>query len=234
MKNVSFSFYSQEKIALVGANGSGKTTIVKLLLRFYDPVEGQILMDGKDIREYTLQSIRSHFSTVFQDYCNYAFNIKESVTLSDISQADDDRRVIAALVQSGANSFTEQFPQGLNTYLTRRYDESGQELSVGQWQKIAIARGFFREADIYILDEPSASLDAQSEDEVFHMFETLYDGKGAVLISHRLSNIHMCDLIIVIKNGHLVEKGSHEELIKANGVYAYMYRLQADKYNCTW
>ena len=230
LKNVSFSFTSRQKIALVGANGSGKTTIVKLLLRFYDPVEGQILMDGKDIREYTPDSVRRRFSTVFQDYSNYAFTVKESVSLSDAGKANEEALVLDALKRSGADSFTSRFPQGLETYLTRRYDESGQELSGGQWQKMAIARAFFRKADIYILDEPSAALDAKSEDEVFRMFQTMYAEGGAVLISHRLSNIHLSDVIFVLDNGALAEMGNHEALMKEDGVYAQMYKLQAEKY----
>ena len=232
LKNVSFSFHSKQKIAFVGVNGSGKTTIVKLLLRFYEPVKGQILVNGKDLREYGIDSFRCHFSTVFQDYSNYAFTVKESVSLSDIGRADDGNRVMEALRQSGADAFTVDFLYGVDTYLTRRYEENGQELSGGQWQKMAIARAFFREADIYILDEPSASLDAKSEDEVFGMFHEMYEGKGAVLISHRLSNVHLSDLIFVLDNGSLVEKGTHGELMKEDGVYAQMYRLQAEKYHC--
>lgn len=230
LKNICFSFDSQQKISLVGENGSGKTTVVKLLLRFYDPTEGQILIDGRDIREYTIESIHRHFSAVFQDYSNYAFNVRESVSLSDVGRIGEEERIADALKQSGAEEFVGRFPQGIDTYLTRRYDESGQELSGGQWQKIAIARAFFREADIYILDEPSAALDAQSEDEVFRMFRTMYEGKGAVLISHRLSNVHLSDKILVLDKGSLAEAGHHEELMKLDGVYAHMYRLQAEKY----
>ena len=151
--------------------------------------------------------------------------------MSDINRADDGGRVMEALRQSGADAFTADFPYGVDTYLTRRYEENGQELSGGQWQKIALARAFFREADVYILDEPSASLDAKSEDEVFRMFHKLYEGKGAVLISHRLSNVHLSDLIFVLDNGFLAESGTHEELMAAEDVYAYMYRLQAEKYH---
>ncbi len=230
LKNVSFSFHSRQKIALVGANGSGKSTVVKLLLRFYDPVEGQILVDGKDIREYGLASYRRHFSTVFQDYSNYAFNVRESVGLSDVSRANDEAGILAALRESGADAFVSGFPQGLDTYLTRRYEENGQELSGGQWQKMAIARACFRKADIYVLDEPSAALDAQSEDEVFRMFHAMHEGKGAVLISHRLSNVHLSDMILVLDHGTLAEQGTHKELMAADGAYAHMYRLQAEKY----
>jgi len=231
LSNVSFTMHSSQKIALVGANGSGKSTIIKLLLRFYDPVKGQILMDGKDIREYTVESVRRRFSAVFQEYCNYAFTVKESVSLSDINNANSIEDLKMALEQSGADSFVKRFPDEENTYLTRRYDDSGQELSGGQWQKIAIARAFFRKADIYILDEPSASLDAQSEDEMFGMFEKLYAGKGAFLISHRLSNVHLCSSILVMEDGALIEAGIHKELMEAEGVYAHMYRLQAQKYD---
>lgn len=231
LKDVSFSFHSKQKIALVGVNGSGKTTIVKLLLRFYEPVEGQILVNGKDVKEYALDSFRSHFSTVFQDYSNYAFTVKESVSLSDIGRSDDGDRVMEALRKSGADVFTVDFPYGMDTYLTRRYEENGRELSGGQWQKIALARAFFRDADIYILDEPSASLDAKSEDEMFGMLHAMYEGKGAVLISHRLSNVYLSDLIFVLDNGSLVESGTHGELMAADGAYAHMYRLQAEKYH---
>lgn len=231
LKDVSFSFGSWQKIALVGANGSGKTTIVKLLLRFYDPTEGQILIDGRELREYNLDSVRRCFSTVFQDYSNYAFTVKESVSLSDVSRAGSEESVMDALRESGADEFVSRFPQGMDTYLTRKYDEGGQELSGGQWQKLAIARAFFREAAIYILDEPSAALDAQSEDEVFRMFRALYEGRGAVLISHRLSNVHLSDLILVLDRGGLAEMGNHQELMAMDGIYAHMYRLQAEKYN---
>lgn len=230
LKNVSFTFHSRQKIALVGANGSGKTTIIKLLLRFYDPVEGQILMDGIDIREYTLDSVRRCFTTVFQDFSNYAFTIRESVSLSDVNQASDEERIREAIKKSGIDDFITRFPKGLDTYLTRRYDESGEELSGGQWQKMAIARAFFRKAHIYILDEPSSALDAQSEDEVFRMFSKMYAGGGAVLISHRLSNVHLSDLILVLNKGLLVEIGTHEKLMEDNGLYAHMYQLQAEKY----
>lgn len=231
LKNVSFTIHSFQKVALVGENGSGKTTIIKLLLRFYDPVEGQILINGRDIREYELDSVRRCFSTVFQDYCKYAFNVKESVSLSDICHANDVKKIKTALSKSRVDAFTVSLPHGLDTYLTRRYDESGIELSGGQWQKMAIARAFFREASFYILDEPSASLDAQSENEVFTAFQELYAEKGVILVSNRLSHIHLYDMILVMNNGSLAESGRHYDLMKANGIYAHMYRLQTEKYD---
>lgn len=229
LDNVSFRISSKEKVALVGTNGSGKTSLVKLLLRFYEPTEGEILINGEDIRKYSKKSIRRHFSPMFQDYFNYAFTAGEDISLSDLQYESDEAKKLDAARKSGAYDFIKDFPEGMDTFVTRQYEE-GEELSGGQWQKIALARTFFRDAEMYILDEPSSALDAESEDELFRHFEELYKDKGALLISHRLSNVKNCDRIIVIDDGKICEEGTHSELMDANGKYAYMFNLQAEKY----
>ncbi len=230
LENLNFKLNSNQKIALVGVNGSGKTSIIKLLLRFYDPNEGTILIDNKDIREYTIESLRKCFSPMFQDYCNYAFTVRENVSLSDYNGSEDEDKIYYSLNKSGAEGFVNNFPEKINTYLTRQY-EDGEELSGGQWQKIALSRTFFRDTVMYILDEPSSALDAEAEDELFRQFEDLYKDKGAILISHRLSNVKSADKIIVIDNGKVIEQGTHKELMSLDKKYAHMYKLQAQKYN---
>lgn len=230
LKNLSFKIRSDQKIALVGVNGSGKSSIIKLLLRFYDPEEGVILINDKDIREYTIESVRKCFSPMFQDYCNYAFTVSEDVSISNYNESHNEEKVQYALYKSGAYEFVEKFPDKLNTYLSRQYEE-GEELSGGQWQKIALSRMFFQNAEMYILDEPSSALDAESEDELFRKFEELYKDCGAILISHRLSNVKTADNILVIGEGRIIERGNHKELMKLNGKYARMYNLQAKKYS---
>lgn len=229
LKNVSFKINSREKIALVGTNGGGKTSIIKLLLRLYDPSEGEILINGTDIREYDVNSIRRCFSPMFQNYFNYSFTAGENISLSDLEYVNDDVKKKYAAEKSGASEFINEFHDEMDTYLTREY-EDGEELSGGQWQKIALARTFFRNAEMYILDEPSSALDAESEDELFRHFDELYKDKGAVLVSHRLSNVKNCDRIIVVDNGTIIESGSHKDLIDKNGKYASMFNLQLQKY----
>jgi ABC-type multidrug transport system fused ATPase/permease subunit len=230
LKNLSFTIDSKEKTALVGINGAGKSTIIKLLLRFYEATEGEILINGINIKEYKLESLRSRFSVMFQDYANYAFTVKENIVFSDLKNKDDESKIKDACKKSGFDSVVNKFDTGLNTFLTREFEEDGQELSGGQWQKLAIARTFFKDGDVIILDEPSAALDAESEHHVFKMFAELCKGKGAIFISHRLSNVVMADKIIVLEDGKVVESGSHSSLIKLKGKYAYLFNLQAEKY----
>ncbi len=231
LKNIHLHFSSKDRIAFVGINGSGKSTMIKLLLRLYDPDEGSILINGVDIREYSIRSVRDSFGVLFQDYCNYAFSVKDSVTLSNIKEKADTDQIYKALEQSGAAQFVSQFKNGLDTYLTRQYEETGEELSGGQWQKIALARTFFKtDSKMIILDEPSAALDPQAEHDLFERFRELYREKGAIFISHRLSNIMAADKIVVIENGEITEQGNHEQLMDANGRYAYLFRLQAKNY----
>ena len=231
LKNVSFTINSPEKVALVGVNGSGKTTIIKLLLRFYDPTEGSILLNGIDIKNYSIEDYRKSFSTMFQDYSRYSFTAAESIALSDYDHMGDEERIAAAVRKSGADSVIGKLKNGVHTHLTRQFDKDGAELSGGEWQKIALARTFFHEPLLFILDEPSASLDAESEDELFKKFEELYADKGAILVSHRLSNVTGVDTVLVLDKGELIEEGSPNELLKRNGKFAHMFGLQAGRYN---
>ena len=229
LNNISFKIKSDEKNALVGVNGSGKTSIIKLLLRLYEPDEGEILINGKNVNEYSIESIRKCFSPMFQNYFNYAFMAKEDIALSDLEHENDLDAIINASKKSGSHEFIDEFEDKYETYLSRQFGD-GRELSGGQWQKVALARAFFREAEIYILDEPSAALDAESEDQLISKFEELYKDKGAILVSHRLSNVKNCDKIIVIDAGVIIEEGTHQELMELDGKYAHMYNLQAQKY----
>ncbi|NLB78206.1 MAG: ABC transporter ATP-binding protein [Clostridiaceae bacterium] len=230
LKDLNFSIFQNEKVALVGLNGAGKSTIVKLVLRYYDPTEGKILVNGIDIREYDIEQYRSHFSVMFQDYANYAFTVRDNITMSDLDYREDIVKLNNAIERSGVQSVVNKYSAGLDTYLTRQFEEEGEELSGGEWQKICLARTFFREGDIIILDEPSAALDPEAEHQVFKKFAELCEGKGAIFISHRLSNVTMADRIIVLENGEIIEDVSHRELMDLNGKYFYMFKLQAEKY----
>ncbi len=229
LRHLSFTIGTKEKVALVGKNGEGKTTVIKLLLRFYDPTEGEILLNGKSLKEYDTEFLRGQFSTMFQDYCRYAFTVEESVALE---QLDGNRRekVLRSLRESGIYDYVETLSEKEKTYLTRQWDESGIELSGGQWQKIALARTFYHKARMFVFDEPSAALDAEAEDELFTRFRTLYQDIGAVFITHRLSNVVEFDKILVLKDGTLAEQGTHRQLIRQNGLYAHLFALQAEKY----
>jgi ATP-binding cassette subfamily B protein len=218
-----------EHIALVGENGSGKTTLVKLLLRLYDPTEGAITLDGIDLRELSVNSLRRNISVVFQDYAKYHLSAKENIWFGDVDAPRDDQRIITAASKSGAHETIAKLPAGYETLLGKWF-ANGEELSIGEWQKIALARAFLREADIIVLDEPTSALDAKAEYEVFSKFHQLSLTRTAILISHRLSTVKMANHIYFLENGTIVESGSHEQLMGYGGKYAFMFERQAQHY----
>jgi ATP-binding cassette subfamily B protein len=229
LRDIDIHIHPGERIALVGLNGSGKTTLIKLLTRLYDPTEGQILLDGVDLREYDLASLHQLFGVIFQDFVHYQFTVRENIGFGQVDAADDLDRIKDAAERGGASAVIETMPQGLDTMLGRRW-EKGLELSGGQWQKIALARAFMRKAEVLVLDEPTSALDAEAEYEVFQRFGELVEGRIAVLISHRFSTVRMADRIMVLSEGRMIEIGSHSDLIKLNGAYARLFNLQAEGY----
>jgi ATP-binding cassette subfamily B protein len=229
LKNVSFTIRTGEAIALVGRNGAGKTTLVKLLTRLYDPDEGEILIGGRNIKDYDLKELREQVGVIFQDYVNYYMNAHENIGVGRIAEIDNIEQVQKAAYKSGAHTVIERLDDGYNTMLGRWFDE-GVQLSGGEWQKIALARAFMRDARILILDEPTSSLDAQAEYEVFSHFRALTEGKTAIFISHRFSTVRLADRIFVIENGTIIENGSHRELMDLDGRYAELFNLQAEAY----
>ncbi len=229
LDNVSFSFDVGEKIALVGENGAGKTTLVKLLARLYDPIEGRILLDGIDLREYDVDDLRKEVGVIFQDYMKYDMLADENIGIGRIEQLGNQSRIERSAEKSLAADVINRFPGQYRQMLGRRF-EGGVDLSMGQWQKIALARAYMRDAQILILDEPTASLDAKAEFEVYQRFVELTAGKMAVLISHRFSTVRMADRILVLDSGQLIEQGSHRQLVALGGKYSELFELQAAGY----
>lgn len=229
LDGVSFTLAPGEKIALLGENGAGKTTLVKLLCRLYDPTGGRILLDGIDLRDYDPESLRAEIGVIFQDFLKYDATAGDNIGYGRIEQLGDRSRIDQASAKSYADSVIEKLGAGYDTMLGRRF-EGGVELSQGQWQKIALARAYMREAQLLILDEPTAALDARAEYEVFERFANLTAGKSAVLISHRFSTVRMADQILVLENGRILERGSHAQLVSRNGRYAELFELQAAGY----
>ncbi len=229
LKDISFRLGPHEKLALVGENGAGKTTLVKLLTRLHDPLEGRILLDGKDLREYDLKQLRHAVGVIFQDFVRYHLTAAENIAVGRIEAMDDLERVAEAARRSLADQVIEKLPGGYAQRIGRWF-RRGTNLSGGEWQKIALARAYMRDAELLILDEPTASLDARAEHQIFSRFVELTKGKCAVLISHRFSTVRMADRILVLHEGKLVEDGPHDELLESGGYYAELFTLQASGY----
>lgn len=229
LRDVSFHVRPGEHLALVGENGSGKTTLVKLLCRLYDPTEGAVRIDGVDIRELGLRDLRSEFGVVFQDYAKYQLSARDNIWNGNITLPHDTPRVVEAAQQTGADAVIRALPRGYETMLGRQFAD-GVDLSIGQWQKLAIARAFMRETQLIVLDEPTAALDPLAEAEVFEHFQTLARDRTTLLISHRLSTVRHADRILVLVDGQIAEVGAHDELLKQAGVYANLFETQARPY----
>ena len=229
LQNICLTVRAGESVALVGANGAGKTTLLKLLTRLYDPTDGKIAIDGISLADFDLASLRSNIGILFQDFARYSLSAKENIGFGNLSERDNRDRLDTATQQAGAIATIESLPHGYETILGKAYD-GGIDLSGGQWQKIGMARAFMSDAQILILDEPTAALDAIAEYEIFQQFRALTQGKTTFLVSHRFSTVRLADKIVVLDGGAIVEVGSHAELLAAEGLYARMFRLQAQNY----
>jgi ATP-binding cassette subfamily B protein len=229
VRGLNFALAPGERLALVGENGAGKTTLVKLLARLYDPTEGRILLDGVDLREYDIDSLRRNVGVIFQDFVRYDFLLKENIAVGDINRRENEPLIESAAQRSLADTVASRLPGRYGQMLGKRF-EGGVDLSGGEWQKVALARAYMRDAQLLILDEPTAALDARAEYEVFLRFAELTQGRMAVLISHRFSTVRMAERILVLRGGELVEQGTHEALVGQGGLYAELFQLQAAGY----
>lgn len=230
LHGVSFHLQPGEKLALVGENGSGKTTLIKLLTRLYVPTEGRILLDGRDLQEWDLETLQRRIGVIFQNFVQYQFKVGENIGVGDVDEFENCDRWQTAAKKGTATPFVEALPEGFHTQLGRWF-KGGQELSGGQWQKIALSRAFMRTgADILVLDEPTSAMDAEAEVKIFEQFRQATENQMAILISHRFSTVRMADKIIVLSHGELIEQGTHEELLAAQGRYARLFNMQAAGY----
>lgn len=229
LEDVDLTIRAGEKVALVGENGSGKTTFVKLICRLYDPASGDIELDGISLRSFHTAALRREISVVFQDYMCYALSARENIWIGNPQQPPDDPAITVAAARTGIDEVIRRLPEGYETQLGKQF-EGGTELSIGEWQKVALARAFMRDSQILILDEPTAALDAEAEYEVFQRFYELAEGRTAILISHRLSTVRMAERIFVFERGRIVESGTHDELMLRHGRYARLFTIQAQAY----
>jgi ATP-binding cassette subfamily B protein len=229
LRGIDFELHPGEIVALVGVNGSGKTTLAKLICRLYDPEEGTVSWEGKDLKQFTAQAWRRQVSVVCQDFARFDLSIAENIWLGDIERASGDDELLAAARIAGSEVVVQQFPDGLQTALGTQY-EKGQELSVGEWQRIALSRAYFRQAQLLILDEPSSALDPLAEAEMIRSFREVIGKRSALIISHRLSTVQLADRIYVLDDGQVVEQGTHQELLQRDGHYTKLYSSQAAHY----
>jgi ATP-binding cassette subfamily B protein len=229
IRELSFHLRVGEKLALVGENGAGKTTLVKLLARLYEPSEGRILLDGVDLRDYELHSLRANVGVIFQDFFRYQFSVRDNIAVGRINKGEELALIEDAAEKSLAAPVVDELPARYEQMLGKRF-HNGVELSGGQWQKIGLARAYMRDAQLLILDEPTSALDARAEHEVFLRFSELIKDRTAVLISHRFSTVRMADRILFLENGTLLELGTHDELLAQDGKYAELFHLQAQGY----
>ena len=230
LKDINIKFSGYERIVLVGLNGAGKTTLIKLLTRLYDPTEGKILLDGEDIRSYSPEALYDIFGIVFQDFGKYSQTVKENIVLGDVRREHNDDDIILSARRADADDFITKLPLGYDTPLTRVFEEDGVELSGGQWQRLSVARAFYKDSEILILDEPTAALDAIAEKEVYDRFAELSSDKMSIFVSHRLSSAVGADKIVVLGEGSIVEVGSHAELMASGGEYYRLFSTQAENY----
>lgn len=228
--NMNLTIKAGSTVALVGLNGAGKTTLIKLITRLYDPTDGVILLDGKDIREYDTQALYRLYGIIFQDFGKYAVSAGDNIAFGSISKEKTYSNVRDAAQKSGSAAFIEKMPLEYDTPLTRYFEKDGTELSIGQWQKLSVARAFYSDADILILDEPTASLDAIAEQEIYMQFDKLREGKTSIFVSHRLSSATIADTVIVLENGAVAETGTHDELMARHGKYHKLFSTQASRY----
>jgi len=229
IKDVNINIRPGQVVALVGENGSGKTTLVKLLCRLYDPTAGKITVDDMDLRSFDTTALRREIGIIFQDYVQYQMTVRENIWMGNTRLAPDDEKIVAAAKYSGADDVIAGLPQGYETMLGKWFG-NGAELSIGQWQKVALARAFLRDAQIIVLDEPTSSMDAKAEAAVFENLRELAAGRTVIFISHRFSTIRMADCIYVLEDGGIAEAGTHEELVERNGIYAHLFEIQARHY----
>jgi ATP-binding cassette subfamily B protein len=216
-------------VALVGQNGAGKTTLVKLLTRLYDPTEGEILIGGRNIKEYDPSELREQLGVIFQDFVRYQMTASENIGIGRVAEIENRDLIDKAAHKSGANEVIERLDAGYNTMLGHWF-EKGVDLSGGEWQKVALARAFMRDAPILILDEPTSALDAQAEHDIFQRFRQLTAGRTVIFISHRFSTVRLADRIFVLEQGQIIEQGSHQDLLNLQGKYAELFHLQAEAY----